>query len=74
MDSRVQSEIQYSLTQALIAVGKGSMTKALKLYSSVFTSVVITLCVDSHRAIASPKPVAPENSLLCMRVFVLQAI
>lgn len=43
MDSRVQREIQYSLSQALIAVCLGSTTKALKLYSSVFIPAVITL-------------------------------
>lgn len=68
-----QSEIQYSLTQALIALCEGSMTPTLKLYSPVFISVVITLCDDSRRVIASPPPVAPEN-LPCMGVFVLQAI
>lgn len=68
-----QSEIQYSLTQALIASCKGSMTRTLKLYSPVFISVEITLCDDSRGVIASPTPVAPEN-LPCMGVFVLQAI
>lgn len=45
MDSNVHSETQYSLSKAFIAVGQGSMTKALKLYSSVFISLVITLTI-----------------------------
>lgn len=68
-----QSEIQYFLTQALIALCKGSMTQTLKLYSPVFITVETTLRDDSRKAIASPTPVAPEN-LPCMGVFVLRAI
>lgn len=68
-------EIQYSFSQAFIAGDKNSMTKALKHYSPVFISVVITRCEQSHGAIVSPKPAfPPENRSLCMEVFVFKAI
>lgn len=58
-------EIQYSFSQAFIAGDKNSMSKALKHYSPVFISVVITRCVQSHGAIVSPKPAFPPRTGRC---------
>lgn len=41
------------------------MTKALKHYSPVFISVVITRCEQSHGAIVSPKPAFPPRTGRC---------